>query len=84
MKQRGMNLGRLKAFVLDLGHGPDVQQARAFLDTVGLSLFLEPVEADPSTIDPRETLRVTEDYKSLDVESASMALGPVVLNCTCG
>ncbi len=74
MKQRGMNLSRLKAFVLDLGRGSDVQQARAFLDAVGLSLFLEPVEVDPSTLDPRETIRVIEDYKSLDVESASMAL----------
>ena len=74
MKQRGMHLGRLKAFVLDLGRGPDVQQARAFLDHVGLGLFLEPVEVDPESIDARETIRVTEDYKSLDVESASMAL----------
>ncbi len=74
MKQRGMHLGRLKAFVLDLGRGPDVQQARAFLDAVGLGLFLEPVEVDPATIDPRETIGVIEDYKSLDVESASMAL----------
>ncbi len=74
MKQRGMNLARLKAFVLDLGRGADVQQARAFLDSVGLGLFLEPVDVDPSTIDPDETIRVTEDYKSLDVESASMAL----------
>ena len=74
MKQRGMNLGRLKAFVLDLGRGPDVQQARAFLEAVGLGLFLEAVEADPSAVDPRETIRLIEDYKSLDVESASMAL----------
>lgn len=74
MKQRGMNLGRLKAFVLDLGRGPDVQQARAFLDSVGLGLFLESIEVDPATIDHRETIRVVEDYKLLDVESASMAL----------
>lgn len=74
MKQRGMHLGRLKAFVLDLGRGPDVQQARAFLDAVGLGLFLEPVEVDSKSIDPRATIRVIEDYKALDVESASMAL----------
>ncbi len=74
MKQRGMNLARLKAFVLDLGRGPDVRQARAFLEAVGLGLFLEPIEVDPSTINPSETIRVIEDYKSLDVESASMAL----------
>ncbi len=70
----GCNLGRLKAFVLDLGRGPDVQQARAFLDAVGLGMFLEPVEVDPASLDPGKTIRVIEDYKSLDVESASMAL----------
>lgn len=74
MKQRGLNLGRLKAFVLDLGRGPDVQQARAFLEGVGLGLFLEPVEVDPASVNPRATIQVIEDYKSLDVESASMAL----------
>jgi asparagine synthase (glutamine-hydrolysing) len=74
MKQRGLSLSRLKAFVLDLGSGPDVQQARAFLDGVGLGLFLETIEADPATIDPRETIGIVEDYKSLDIESASMAI----------
>ncbi len=74
MKQRSMNLGRLKAFVLDLGSGPDVQQARLFLEAAGLGLFLETIEADPGSIDPQETIRVVEDYKSLDIESASMAL----------
>ena len=62
MQQRGMHLGRLKAFVLGFGQGPDVQQARAFLDAVGLRLFLEAIEADPATLDPHETIRVTEDY----------------------
>ncbi len=74
MKQRGMNLSRLKAFVLDLGSGPDLRQARSFLDAVGLSLFLETIEADPASIDPNETIRIVEDYKSLDIESATMAL----------
>ena len=74
MKRRGMNLGRLKAFVLDLGDGPDVQQARAFLERLDLGLFLEPLEVASSSIDPKETIGIVEDYKSLDVESASMAL----------
>lgn len=74
MQKLGMNLGRLKAFVLDLGDGPDVQQARAFLDALGLGLFLEPIEAEPSSLDAKETIRVVEDYKLLDVESATMAL----------
>lgn len=74
MQRLGISPSRLKAFVLDLGKGPDVEQARAFLDDLGLALFLEPVEADPSTLDSEETIRIIEDYKSLDVESATMAV----------
>lgn len=53
---------------------PDLAQARAFLEPLGLGLFLEPVEADPASLDPLETVRVIEDYKPLDVESATMAI----------
>jgi asparagine synthase (glutamine-hydrolysing) len=74
MRKLGMNLARLKAFVLDLGGGPDVRQARAFLESLGLGLFLEPIEADPATLDVRETIRLVEDYKPLDIESATMAV----------
>lgn len=74
MQKLGMNLGRLKAFVLDLGDGPDVQQARAFLDALGMGMFLETVESNRSVLDVRETIRIVEDYKPLDVESATMAL----------
>ena len=73
MQRLGMNPGRLKAFVLDLGKGPDVEQARAFLDALGLGLFLEPIEVDPSALNTEQTIRIIEDYKSLDVESATMA-----------
>jgi asparagine synthase (glutamine-hydrolysing) len=74
MRKLGMNLARLKAFVLDLGGGPDVGQARAFLESLGLGLFLEPIEADPATLDVHETIRLVEDYKPLDIESATMAV----------
>jgi asparagine synthase (glutamine-hydrolysing) len=74
MRKRGMSPSRLKAFVLDLGDGPDVPQARTFLERVGLSLFLEPIEADSSALDVSETIRIIEDYKPLDIESATMAL----------
>jgi asparagine synthase (glutamine-hydrolysing) len=74
MRKLGMNLGRLKAFTLDFGHGPDLEQARAFLESLGLGLFLEPVEADAMALDAQETIRVVEDYKPLDVQSATMAL----------
>ncbi len=74
MKSLGMNLSRLKAFTLTLGDGPDLSQAHDFLDHLGLGLFLETIEADPSALDVDEAIRVVEDYKPLDVESAAMAL----------
>jgi asparagine synthase (glutamine-hydrolysing) len=74
MQKRGMHLGRLKAFVLDLGDGPDVAQARIFLDSLGLGLFLEAIAIDNARLDAEETIRIIEDYKPLDIESATMAL----------
>jgi len=74
MRTLGMSPARLKAFVLDLGDGPDLQQARTFLERLGLSMFLEPIEADASALDANATIRVVEDYKPLDIESATMAL----------
>lgn len=74
MQRLGISPSRLKAFVLDLGKGPDVEQAHAFLDALDLGLFLEPVEADPSTLNTEQTICIIEDYKSLDVESATMAV----------
>ena len=74
MQKLGMNLGRLKAFTLSLGGGPDLEQAGRFLEQLGLGLFLEPIEADPASLDVSETLRIVEDYKPLDIESATMAV----------
>ncbi len=74
MRTLGMNPGRLKAFVLDLGDGPDLRQAREFLEPLGLQLFLDAIEGSASALDVSETIRVVEDYKPLDIESATMAL----------
>ncbi len=74
MQKLGLDLGRLKAFTLDFGDGPDVRQAREFLDGLGLGLFHEPVAATLADIDVAETIRILEDYKPLDVECASMGL----------
>jgi asparagine synthase (glutamine-hydrolysing) len=74
MQRLGMSPARLKAFTLSLGEGPDLAQARHFLEALDMGLFLEPVEADPDALDPFEAVRVIEDYKPLDVESATMAL----------
>jgi asparagine synthase (glutamine-hydrolysing) len=74
MRTLGMSPARLKAFVLDLGDGPDLRQARAFLEPLGLSMFLEAIDGDAGALDVSQTIRVVEDYKPLDVESATMAL----------
>ncbi len=74
MQRLGLNPARLKAFTLNFGDGPDLQQAQNFLDSRGLGLFLEPIEAELANLDVGETIRIVEDYKPLDIESASMAL----------
>jgi len=74
MRRLGLNPGRLKAFTLAFGDGPDLAQAREFLRRTGLELFHEPVEADLASLDVTETIRVVEDYKPLDVEAAAMVL----------
>ena len=74
MSRKGMNLSRLKAFTLHVESGPDLDQARAFLEQLNLSMFLEPVEVTQSSIDIEKTISIIEDYKILDVECAAMGL----------
>lgn len=74
MLKLGLNPARLKAFTLTLGDGEDAGQARAFLRKLDLELFLETIEVEAGSLDARETVRVVEDYKALDIESATMAL----------
>jgi asparagine synthase (glutamine-hydrolysing) len=74
MLRLGMSPQRLKAFVLNAGDGPDVDQARTFLSSAGLSIFLEEITGSPGDLDACETIKVLEDYKPLDVECASMGL----------
>lgn len=70
----GMSPARLKAFTLSAGGGADLAQAREFLGVLGLEMYLETIETAPEALDPLEAVRVIEDYKPLDVESATMAL----------
>ncbi len=75
MKELGESPSRLKAFTLSIdGAGEDLTQAGKFLETLGLELFLEPVEADYSTLDWKKTVQVVEDYKPLDIQAATMNL----------
>lgn len=52
----------------------DASQAARFLDELDLGLFLEVIDASSDQLDVAETVRVIEDYKPLDVQSATMAL----------
>ena len=74
LRRLGLSPARLKTFTLSLGDGPDLAQARRFLDALDLGFFLEEIDVSPATIDPREAVRLIEDYKPRDVESATMAL----------
>ena len=69
----GQSPSRLKAFTLSVdGGGEDLVQAREFLDRLGLALFHEPIEVSAADLDWKETVRVVEDYKPLDVQAATM------------
>jgi len=75
LRELGESPSRLKAFTLSVdGDGADLLQAKKFLDELNLGLFLEPVEADYSTLDWKKAVHVVEDYKALDIQSATMNL----------
>lgn len=71
--QKGQAPQRLKAFTLAVdGTGPDVEQACKFVDQLDMSTYLEPIEVSQESLDLREAITITEDYKPLDVQSATM------------
>jgi asparagine synthase (glutamine-hydrolysing) len=75
LREMGESPSRLKAFTLAIeGGGEDLRQAREFLKAVNLEVFLEPVEPEYSDIDWKEAVRIVEDYKPLDIQSATMNL----------
>ena len=75
LKELGESPSRLKAFTLSIdGDGADLLQARKFLEVLNLGLFLEPVEVDYSALDWKKAVKAVEDYKALDIQSATMNL----------
>lgn len=56
------------------GRNADLVQARKFLESLDLELFLEPIEVEYSALDWKEAVKVVEDYKPLDIQSATMNL----------
>ena len=76
LKELGESPSRLKAFTLSIdGDGADLLQARKFLQKLDLELFLEPIELDYQALDWQEAVSVVEDYKPLDIQSATNFLG---------
>jgi asparagine synthase (glutamine-hydrolysing) len=75
LKELGESPSRLKAFTLSIdGDGADLLQARKFLGSLDLEMFLEPIEVDYSALDWKKAVKVVEDYKALDIQSATMNL----------
>jgi len=75
LKELGESPSRLKAFTLSIdGDGADLLQARKFLEVLNLELFLEPIEVDYSALDWKKAVKAVEDYKALDIQSATMNL----------
>ena len=75
LRELGQSPSRLKAFTLSIdGDGADLMQARKFLSALNLELFLEPVEVNYSSLDWKNAVKVVEDYKALDIQSATMNL----------
>lgn len=73
LRELGESPSRLKAFTLSVGEdAEDLKQARQFLDSLGLGLFLEAIEINPEDLDWKRTIEVVEDYKALDIQSATM------------
>jgi asparagine synthase (glutamine-hydrolysing) len=75
LRELGESPSRLKAFTLSIeGDGADLLQAKKFLEALNLELFLEPIEVNYSTLDWKKAVKTVEDYKALDIQSATMNL----------
>jgi asparagine synthase (glutamine-hydrolysing) len=75
LRELGESPSRLKAFTLTIdGAGDDLIQANKFLEALNLELFLEPIEVDYTSLDWKKAVRIVEDYKLLDIQSATMNL----------
>lgn len=73
--RRGQSLSRLKAFTLAVDGSPsDRQQASEFLQAINLQMLLEVIEVAPDAVRWTDAIRIIEDYKPLDVQSATMGL----------
>ncbi len=74
--RRGMSPSRLKAFTLQIdGNADDAKQAIDFARRCNIEILVEIIDMKAEELDWRKTVRSIEDYKPLDVQSATMAFG---------
>ncbi len=83
MLSLGMNPSRLKAFTLSVGNdssdnssdqGTDIEQAKQFLKTLDLDVFLEPFEVSQEDLSVSDAISTLEDYKPLDLQAGASLL----------
>lgn len=74
MLRRGQAPTRLKAFSLAVdGHAQDFKQAAEFVNKCGFPELLEVVEVPEEQVSWRRAIELVEDYKPLDIQSATFA-----------
>ena len=73
LRRRGQSPSRIKAFTLAVeGQPGDLEQSREFLKTLNLEMLLEPIEVPTADVRWQDAVASIEDYKPLDVQSATM------------
>lgn len=78
LRRGGQSPSRLKAFTLAVrGNPSDSRQASEFLRAIGSEMLLEVIDVAPESVRWTDAVRVIEDYKPLDVQSATMGLALV-------
>jgi asparagine synthase (glutamine-hydrolysing) len=72
---RGESPSRLKAFTLQVEEGSeDANQAYEFVKATQLEMLWEPIQCNEIDLNWREAVQIVEDYKPLDIQSATMAI----------
>jgi asparagine synthase (glutamine-hydrolysing) len=78
VRRRGQSPARIKAFTLSIGNAEaetsDARQARVFLKQLDREMLLEVVSVRRQDVSWQDAVGVIEDYKALDVQSATMGL----------
>lgn len=73
--KRGQAPTRLKAFTLQIdGNCEDAKQAHEFVQACGIEMLWETIDVTSQQLNWKEAVQTIEDYKPLDVQSATMGM----------